>query len=60
MFEFIASFFLIVASISIIAVYISFRVPAPNVGYPSKIPAVSSFGLAFLMLATAGALMFAE
>ncbi|MCK9543201.1 MAG: hypothetical protein M0R03_14365 [Novosphingobium sp.] len=60
MLDFIATFFLIVASLSIVATYMYTRTPEPEIGYPAKAPAIYSFGLAFALLAAAGALMFAD
>ena len=58
MLEFIASFFLIVASFSVISIYMYFRLPELAIGNRSITPAVASFGLVFLLLATAGVLAF--
>lgn len=57
--EFIATFFLVVGALSIISTYVYFRAPEPFFQGSARTAAVGSFGLAFVMLATAGALMFA-
>jgi len=56
--NFIATFFLIISSMLIVATYMRFRTPQPEPGISSGTSAIPAFGLAFAMLALAGMLVF--